>query len=93
MRILCGLLLGLVFAATAQAEAIVAKDGTSIANYFLGEGLEPELTRDDVDDPLIHIDFYGSEFSIYFYGCTDGRECTLIQFFSGYRTDGSVRIS
>ena len=93
MRTLYGVLVDVGLGTTAQADAVVAGDGTSIANYFLGEGLEPELTRDDVNDPLIHIDFYGREFSIYFYGCTDGTDCTSIQFFSGYRTDGAVRIS
>ncbi|MEE9427197.1 MAG: YbjN domain-containing protein [Paracoccaceae bacterium] len=75
------------------AQQIVATDGTSVAAFFEAEGVEPTIETDNVGDPKIEVDYYGSEFSIYYYGCDDGKNCDSIQFFSGYRTDGSVRLS
>jgi len=77
----------------AAAEQVVANDATSIANFFLNEGLKPRVERDSVGDPKIKINYYGTEFVIYYYGCTDGENCDSIQFFSGYRTEGSIRLS
>jgi putative sensory transduction regulator len=39
------------------------------------------------------IRYYDTSFSIYFYGCNNGTGCTSIQYFSGYRTEGSVSAS
>ena len=77
----------------AQAQNIVAKNATSIANFFDEEGVAFEVTTDDAGDPKIKVDYYGNDFSIYFYGCTDNTNCDAIQFFSGYQTDGGVRLS
>jgi len=78
----------------ATAQNITAGDGTAIANYFLSEGFSPELSRDNVGDPLIEVDFYGTEFAIYFYGCNDGGDgCNAIQFYSGYAVNGAVRLA
>jgi len=78
---------------TGFAQQIVATDATSIANFFLGEGTEPSIETDNTGDPKIKIDHYGTDFVIYFYGCSDGQNCKSIQFYSGYRTDGGVRLS
>jgi hypothetical protein len=75
-----------------QAESIVAGDGKSIANFFENEGASVELSEDNVGDPFLEVEHYGTDFSIYFYGCTGGTDCDSIQFFSGYRTEGAVRI-
>jgi len=83
----------LIFPGALSAQQIVATDATSVAEFFRGEGVEPAVEKDNVGDPLINVDYYGSEFSIYFYGCVDGADCDTIQFFSGYKTNGSVRLS
>ena len=75
------------------AQQIVATDATSIANFFLDEGTEPSVETDSTGDPMIKVDYYGADFTIYFYGCDDGQNCQSIQFYSGYRTDGGVRLS
>lgn len=76
-----------------HAEQINASDGTSIANFFVAEGFSPELTADSGGDPKVSVEYYGTKVVIYFYGCQDNRNCTSIQLFSGYRTEGSVRMN
>ncbi len=83
----------IAFPSMSHAQQIVAIDATSIANFFLDEGIKPIIEEDNVGDPKITVDYYGSEFQIYYYGCDEGRDCDSIQFFSGYRTEGGVRLS
>lgn len=77
----------------AQTANIVAKDATSIANYFRDEGTTPTVTTDDYGDPKLELEHLGTEFSVWYYGCTNGAECSSIEFFSGYATNGSVRLA
>lgn len=77
----------------AQAENLVAKNARSLERFFENEGADVETTVDNVGDPKLEITYYGNEFSIYYYGCDDNTNCDAIQFFSGYKTDGSVRLS
>lgn len=83
----------IAFPGASLAQNIVATDATSIANFFLEEGIEPSVEEDNTGDPKINVDYYGTDFSIFYYGCEDGINCDSIQFFSGYRTDGGVRLS
>ena len=83
----------IAFPGVSFAQNIVATDATSVANFFLEEGIEPSVEEDNTGDPKINVDYYGTDFSIFYYGCTNGQNCDSIQFFSGYRTDGGVRIS
>ncbi|MBY6057671.1 YbjN domain-containing protein [Leisingera daeponensis] len=83
----------LVMPAAAMAENVVAKTGDSVANFFKDEGAEVEMTTDSVGDPNLKVEYYGNDFSVYYYGCDNNTDCEAIQFFSGYQTDGSVRLS
>lgn len=76
----------------AAAENVVAKTGDSVAKFFKDEGASVEVTTDSVGDPNLKVEYYGSDFSVYYYGCSDNTNCDAIQFFSGYQTDGSVRL-
>lgn len=78
-------------AAPAQAQSVTADDGGPVIAWYLTEGATVEKTIDDYGDPLLSVTHLGRAFSIYFYGCTAGRDCDAIQFYSGYRTDGAVR--
>ena len=77
----------------AMADNVYSTDAGSIARFFEDEGAKVEATTDNVGDPKLRVDYYGSEFSVYYYGCEDNRNCDAVQFFSGYQTDGSVRLS
>lgn len=79
--------------AVVQAQNVVAKSASSLERFFQDEGAEVDATVDNVGDPKLDVTYYGNEFSVYYYGCDDNRNCDAVQFFSGYKTDGSVRLS
>jgi hypothetical protein len=77
----------------ASAEMLVATDPDTLVAFFVEEGGDVERTVDNAGDPKLKIDYYGSDFVLYFYDCTDNADCKSIQFFSGYKTEGGVRKS
>lgn len=79
--------------ASAHAYEIVASSSDSIARFFRDEGASVEVTEDNVGDPKLRVEYYGTDFVVYFYGCEDNRNCDSVQFFSGYQTEGAVRIA
>ncbi|UWQ33100.1 YbjN domain-containing protein [Leisingera sp. M527] len=83
----------LMIPVAAAAQNVVAKTGDSVAGFFKDEGAKVEVTTDSVGDPNLKVEYYGNDFSVYYYGCDNNTNCEAIQFFSGYQTDGSVRLS
>ncbi len=92
MKLLKVMILALAVAAPglARAQQIVATDVLSIANFFLNAGTKPKIDIDDYGDPRINVRYQGAEFAIYYYGCNNGQNCSSVQFYSGYKTEGSV---
>lgn len=74
--------------APAVAGQITASDPDGIKEWLAGEGIVVKAETDSVGDPKLKIRYYGTSFSIYFYGCSDNTNCQAIQFFSGYKTEG-----
>ncbi len=56
-------------------------------------GYRAELTTDDQGDPKIKSSASGSNFSIFFYGCNDGSDCTSIQFSAGFDMDNGTTLT
>ena len=83
----------LMLPGAAAAQNVVATTGDSVADFFKDEGATVELTTDSVGDPNVKVEYYGNDFSVYYYGCDNNSNCNAIQFFSGYQTDGSVRLA
>lgn len=81
------------FATAAAADNITAVTPASLSMFLDAEDIEYELGTDDVGDPKFTINYYGVEFSVFYYGCTDGMDCDAIQFYSGYDLNGGVRLS
>ena len=81
------------FPSLASAEMLVATNPDTLVEFFVEEGADVESTVDNAGDPKLKIDYYGSDFVLYFYDCDDNVDCKSIQFFSGYKTEGSVRKS
>ncbi|MGR3760820.1 YbjN domain-containing protein [Roseobacteraceae bacterium NS-SX3] len=77
----------------ANAENIVATTPASVAKFFEDEGAGVEALTDNVGDPKLNIEYYGNEFTVYYYGCDNNTNCDAVQFFSGYQTDGGVRLA
>ncbi|WP_264212101.1 YbjN domain-containing protein [Leisingera thetidis] len=83
----------LVMPVAAAAQNVVAKTGDSVAGFFKDEGAKVEVTTDSVGDPNLKVEYYGNDFSVYYYGCDGNINCDAIQFYSGYQTDGGVRLA
>ena len=84
------------WALPAQAQMVQAQDPDSVVQALRGGGYTATLGTDRVGDPLITSEFQGTTFQIYFYNCTDNRDCATVQFHSGYdlrRSPGLERIN
>jgi len=69
-----------------SSELLDATDPEAIVNIARGYGAAT-LGVDDVGDPKVSGRIDGNAYTIFFYGCTDGRECTNLQFSSGWISD------
>lgn len=74
----------LLAAMPAAAQTIAAADPESIAGVLRAEGYKAELTTGKNGSPVIESAAEGSKFLVFFYDCTEGRNCKTIQFFIGF---------
>lgn len=81
------------FSGTAQAQMVRAQDPSSVVRALQGAGYKAEMTKDEGGDPLIRSTSSGSNFAIFFFGCTKNVDCRTIQFFAGYDRDKSPSLS
>jgi len=68
------------------SELIDATDPEEIVNIARGYGAAT-LGTDNVGDPQVTGRIGGNAYTIFFYGCIDGRDCTNLQFSSGWISD------
>lgn len=82
-----GLALGalLVTPLAAQAQMVRADDPSTLASAMQSAGYRAELTTDDDGDPFIRSASSGTNFSIFFFGCTKNTDCTSIEFYVGFK--------
>lgn len=66
------------------ADSILAENPFAIVAKMQEFGYRAEMSTDSTGDPLINSAADGSNFSIYFYGCTAGANCSAIQFSAGF---------
>lgn len=84
------LMIAAILASTLSYGANVdATNPSVILNLAKGFG-SAELTKDREGDPKISARMDGSKYTIYFYGCTNGRACTSIQFSAGWSDTGAT---
>jgi len=80
-----------LFAASAGfAQQVKASEPESIMNYFQELGAPVKLTEDKVGDPMIELQYYGTKMVIFFYGCSDNKNCNALQFYAGYTADSEI---
>ena len=72
------------WAIPAQAQMVRAQDPASLVRALQGAGYAARLGTDKVGDPLITSGASGTTFQIFFYNCTNNRQCATVQFHSGY---------
>ena len=79
-----------VFASSAPATPNImvrAQDPQSLVRAMQDAGFTAKLSTDKEGDPMITSAYSGTSFWLYFYNCTNHRECATIQFHSGYDLD------
>ncbi|SDY62309.1 Putative sensory transduction regulator [Jannaschia faecimaris] len=85
------IVLAAVLACTAQAamaqDNVSAADPEGVMRAMQEEGYLTKMGLDDVGDPKISSKVLESNFSVFFYGCNNGTQCTSVQFSSGYDLD------
>ena len=85
---------GLVgIAAPAGAQMVRAQDPDSIVRALQGAGYAARLGTDKVGDPMVTSGISGTTFQIFFYNCTNHRECATVQFHSGYDLNTAPELS
>jgi len=72
------------------ANALLASDPGSFVSFFEKRGSAPELTTDQVGDPMIVFQEGNAAEYLLFYDCTDNTDCLAVQFYSGYQLDKDV---
>lgn len=55
-----------------------------VAAVMQAKGYRAEITADSQGDPKILSSTAGKNFSVFFYGCSDVKRCTAIQFSAGF---------
>lgn len=67
-----------------HAETLDATDPARLVSVIRELGYQAVLETDSVGDPLIKSSVGGTDFAIYFYGCTAGQSCKSLLFKVGY---------
>ncbi len=89
---LAGAALATALGGAAMAENVLASDPQTFVNFFFEEGIPAQLTADAVGDPLIEFRDGDETRALFFYDCTDNTDCLSVQFYVGYKIDGSVSL-
>lgn len=87
-----GFALALFLAAPGAASAQALIDATQvddIARIARDYGTA-EVGTDSAGDPMITGDMDGTTYVVFFYGCTNGADCTTIQFIASWVNPGAV---
>ena len=80
-----GVFLALAAAApAAPVQMVCAQDPQSVVNALQGGGYQAKLGVDGVGDPMVTSGYSGTTFQVFFYNCTNHKECATVQFHSGY---------
>ena len=67
-----------------------ASNPGSFTAFFDKRGSTPELTTDQIGDPMVIFHEDGSAEYLLFYDCTDHVDCLAVQFYAGYQLDAPV---
>lgn len=84
-------LAGALLAIPATAQNLTAANPQALANVLRGEGVTNVVVKTDKEgDPMIDASLGdNAKFTIFFYDCTNNRNCQAIQFYAGY-TDSKM---
>jgi Putative bacterial sensory transduction regulator len=80
------------WALPAEAQMVRAQDPGSLVAALQQGGYAAKLGTDKVGDPMITSGVSGTSFQVFFYNCTDHKECATVQFHSGYDLTNPVSL-
>ena len=92
-KLTLGLAVCLGAALPAAAQTVNASDPASMTQVLQGFGYRAELGKDNGGDPKISSSSGGANFSIFFYGCTDGTNCDAISFSAAFDLDPGSNVA
>jgi hypothetical protein len=94
LKTLSGFLLSAAFAgaAFAQTGTVDATNPSRILDITKGFG-SAQLGTDKEGDPLITGRIEGAKYSVFFYGCTSGKNCKELQFVASYDVSDKASIA
>ena len=92
-KLTLGLAVCLGTALPAAAQTVNASDPASMTQVLQGFGYRAELGKDNGGDPKISSSSGGANFSIFFYGCTDGKNCDAISFSAAFDLDPGSNVA
>lgn len=72
--------------------ALLASDPGTFVAFLESHGRAPELTTDQIGDPMIIFQDNGADEYLLFYDCTDNADCLAVQFYAGYQMDSAVEL-
>ncbi len=73
-----------VLTTPATAQNVSATNPHSVVRALENAGYSAELDLETIGDPMIISSSNDVRFVIFFFGCTDGRNCSSLQFYSGF---------
>ena len=68
----------------APSRLVYAQDPQTLVAALQAGGYEAKLGKDRAGDPMITSKASGTTYQLFFYNCTNNRDCATIQFHSGY---------
>lgn len=84
---LAGLFVSTAANAACPAGTVCAADPQTVVAALTGAGFKAKLDKDSTGDPTIESAASGYNFDVMFYGCKAGKDCTSLQFRSGWKAD------
>lgn len=78
MRIVVAAMLAALCGLPAQAQVVAEPE--VVASFLEAYGLKVERDIDDLGDPMLSSRIEGSYFDVFFYGCTEAKDCDSIEF-------------
>jgi hypothetical protein len=71
-------------AVPANAQMVRAQNPDSVAAALRAMKLPADIGKDQGGDPMIRSQFGGIKWTLFFYNCTNHKDCATVQFYAGY---------
>ena len=73
-------------------DLVVAQNPQQLLDIMTEHGWTAKMGTDSYGDPMIEGEISQSSYTIFFYGCTDNKDCRFIQFFSGWDLTNGISL-